>query len=67
MTELILLSLVVVFGAVVVFISIRYGESNAEKKHAQKDSEEMAKDAEVAASPDVPNPLSDIRRMSGQD
>jgi len=45
----------------------KYGQLKERQKTDEGKADDMAEAAEAAAKPNVPNPVSDIRRMCGKD
>lgn len=49
------------------WLSYKLGKISEQRETSKTESNERAKDAEIAAKPYSPTPISDIRRMCGED
>ena len=60
MTTVYLVAALAISIAALVFISIKYGENKAEKKHEKTDADALAEDLEIATGPDVDDPVDEL-------
>lgn len=65
--ELIAGGVILVLTAAVGWLSYKYGQAKEKQKTDEGKTDDMAKDAETASKPYVPNPISDVRRMCDKD
>lgn len=65
--ELIAGWLILVLISAIGGLSYKYGKIKEKQKADEGKADDMARDAETASKPYVPNPIGDIRRMCDKD
>jgi len=56
--------IILIVVAAIVWGAVEYGKVQERKKNAEKTSEDMVEDAEIAAKPGIDDPASAMRKLS---